>query len=82
MIKSVTKPGKANKQINEFETGLAEHHKFISTITKSVIQLSPRKVYRSYKYCDIDLFKLALHEELKHLENDTYKSFKRTSTTK
>ena len=34
---------------------------------------SPRKkVYRAYKYFDIDLFKIALHKKLKHLENYAY----------
>ena len=37
---------------------------------------SPRKkVYRLYKYFDIDLFKIALQEKLKHLENDAYSAF-------
>ena len=31
-----------------------------------------KKVYRSYKYFDIDLFKIALQEKLMHLENDAY----------
>ena len=32
-------------------------------------------VYRSYKYFDINLFKLPLQEKLKHLENDAYSAF-------
>ena len=32
-------------------------------------------MYRSYKYFDIDLFKTALQEKLKHLENDVYSAF-------
>ena len=60
-----------------FETGLSDHHKLISTIMKSgSFKGSPRKkVYRSYKYFDIDLFKIALQEKLKHLENDAYSAF-------
>ena len=34
-----------------------------------------KKVYRSYKYFDIDLFKIALQEKLIHLENDAYSVF-------
>ena len=34
-----------------------------------------KKVYRSYKYFDIDLFKIALQEKLIHLENDAYSAF-------
>ena len=59
------------------ETGLSAHHKLISTIMKSgnFKGCSRKKVYRSYKYFDIDLFKIALQEELKHLENDAYSAF-------
>ena len=32
-------------------------------------------VYRSYKYFDINLFKLPLQEKLEHLENDAYSAF-------
>ena len=42
----------------------------------SSFKSSPRKkVYRSYKYFDIDLFNIALQEKLKHLENDAYSTF-------
>ena len=60
-----------------FETGLSDHHKFISTIMKSDTfkGSSPKKVDRSYTYFDIDLLKIALQEKLKHLENDTYSVF-------
>ena len=45
-----------------FETGLSHHHKLISAVMISgSFKGSPRKkVYRSYKYFDIDLFKIAL----------------------
>ena len=60
-----------------FETILSDHYKLISTIMKSGgFKGSPRKkVYRSYKHFDIDLFKIALPEELIHLENDAYSAF-------
>ena len=60
-----------------FETELSDHHKLISTIMKSDSFKGSlqKKVYRSYKYFDIDLFKIALQEKLKHLENDAYSAF-------
>ena len=60
-----------------FETGLSDHHKLISTIMEpgSFKGSSRRKVYRSYKHFDIILFKIALQENLKHLENDAYSVF-------
>ena len=60
-----------------FETGLSDHHKLISTIMKSgSFKGSPRKkVYRSYKYFDIDLFKIPSQEKLIYLENDAYSAF-------
>ena len=36
---------------------------------------SRKKIYRSNKYFDINLFKTALQEKLKHYENDTYSVF-------
>ena len=36
---------------------------------------SRKQVYRSYKYFDIDLFKIALQAKLKHLENDACSVF-------
>ena len=60
-----------------FETGLSDHHKLTSAIMKSgSFKGSPRKKnYRSYKYFDIDLFKIALQEKLKHLENAAHSAF-------
>ena len=68
---------KTFKLSKRLETILSDHYKLISTIMKSGgFKDSPRKkVYRSYKYFDIDLFKIALQEELIHLENDAYSAF-------
>ena len=48
---------------NTFETGLSDHHKLISTISKSgSFKGTPRiKIYRSYKSFNIDNFKSILN---------------------
>ena len=54
---------------NTFKTGLSEHHKLISTISKSGnFKGTPRlKVYQSYKSFSIDSFKGILNQKLNNL---------------
>ena len=65
------------KALFKLSKALSDHHKLILTIMKSgSFKGSPRKkVYRLYKYFDIDLFKIALQEKLIHLENDASSAF-------
>ena len=59
---------------NTFETGLSDHHKLISTISKSgSFKGSLRvKVYRSYKSFNIDNFKSILNQKLNNLSSTAY----------
>ena len=62
---------------NTFETGLSDHHKLISTISKSnSFKGAPRiKVYRSYKSFNIDNFKCILNQKLNNLSSTAYDDF-------
>ena len=63
-----------------FETGLSDHHKLISTISKSGrFKGTPRiKVSRSYKSFNIDNFKSILNQKLNNLSSTTYDDFEET----
>ena len=62
-----------HKFSNAFESGLSDHHKFISTISKSgSFKETPRiKVYRSYKSFNTDKFKIILNQKLNNLSGTT-----------
>ena len=57
-----------------FETGLSDHRKLLSTISKSgSFKGTPRiKVYRSYQSFNIDNFKSILNQKLNNLSSTTY----------
>ena len=65
---------------NTFETCLSDHHKLISTISKSgSFKGTPRiNVYRSYKSFNIDNFKSILNQKLNNLSSTTYDNFEET----
>ena len=65
---------------NIFETGLSNHHKLISTVSKSgSFKGSPRiKVYRSYKSFKLDNFKCILNQNLTNFSGTTYDDFEVT----
>ena len=63
-----------------FETGLSDHHKLISTIMKSSSFKGPpkKKVYRSYKNFSIDTFNDTLKINLENIkDNNTYDVFEK-----
>ena len=63
-----------------FETGLSDHHKLISTIMKSGSFKRPpkKKVYRSYKNFSIDTFNDTLKINLENIkDNNTYDVFEK-----
>ena len=64
---------------NTFETGLSDHHKFISTISKSCsFKKTPRiKVYQSYKSFNTDNFKSIFNQKLNNLSDTTYDDFEK-----
>ena len=65
---------------NTFETCLSDHHKLISTISKSgSFKGTPRiKVYWSYQSFNIDNFKSILNQKLNNLSSTTYDNFEET----
>ena len=69
-----------HKFSNTFETGLCDHHKLISTISKSgSFKGTPQiKVYRSYKSFNIHNFKSILNQKLNNLSSTTYDEFEET----
>ena len=65
---------------NTFETGLSDHHKLISTISKSgnFKETPQMKVYRSYKSFNTDNFKSILNQKLNNLSSTTYDNIEET----
>ena len=64
---------------NTFETGLSNHHKFVSTISKSgSFKGTPRKGYRFYKSFNIDNFKSILNQKLNNLSSTIYDNIEET----
>ena len=65
---------------NTFVTSLSDHHKLISTVSKSgSFKGTPRiKIYRSYKSFNIDNFKSILNQKLNNLSSTTYDDFEET----
>ena len=64
---------------NTFETGLSNHHKFVSTISKSgSFKGTPRKGYRFYKSFKIDNFKSILNQKLNNLSSTIYDNIEET----
>ena len=65
---------------NTFEAGLSDHHKLISTISKSgSFKGTPQiKVYRSYKSFTMDNFKSILNQKLNNLSSTTFDGFEET----
>ena len=62
---------------NTFETSLTDHHKLISTVSKSgsfkgTLRIN---VYRSYKFLNINSFKSILNQKLNKLSSTTYDDF-------
>ena len=68
------------KYSNTFETGFFDHHRFISTISKSgSFKGTPRiKEYRSYKSFNILNFKSILNQKRNNLLSATYDDFEET----
>ena len=62
---------------NTFETGLSDHHKLKSTISKSgTFKRTPRiKVCRSYKSFNISNFKSIFNQKLDNLSSTIYDDF-------
>ena len=69
-----------SKFSNTFATGLSDHRKLITTISKpGSFKGTPRiKVYRSYKSFNIDNFKSILNQKLNNLSSTTYDDFEKT----
>ena len=65
------------KYSNTFESGLSDHHKLISTISKSgSVKETPQvKVYWSYKFFNTDNCKSILNHKLNNLSSTTYDDF-------
>ena len=65
---------------NTFVTSLSDHHKLISTVSKSgSFKGTPRiRIYRSYKSFNIDNFKSILNQKLNNLSSTTYDDFEKT----
>ena len=63
-----------------FETGLFDHHKLVSAISKSgSFKGTPQiKVYWSYKSFNIDNFKSILNQKLNDSLSTTYDDFEET----
>ena len=60
---------------NTFVTSLSDHHKLISTISKSGSFKGTPRINRSYKSFNIDSFKSVLNEKLNNLSSTTYDDF-------
>ena len=67
------------KLSNTFETGISDHHKLISTATKSgsFKDRSREKIYGSYKSFNIETFKKTLSEKLSRIESNSYSEFEK-----
>ena len=65
---------------NTFETGLSDHHKLLSNISKSgsVKGTARVKVYQSYKSLNVDNFKSVLNQKLNNLSSTNYDDFEET----
>ena len=65
---------------NTFETGLSDHHKLLSNISKSgsVKGTARVKVYQSYKSLNVDNFKSVLNQKLNNLSSTTFDDFEET----
>ena len=68
------------KLSDNFETGLSDHHKLISTILKSGgFKGKPKeKIYRSYRQFYSEGFKKDLEFRLNHLTSSSYDDFETT----
>ena len=67
------------KLSNTFVTGILDHHKLISTVTKSGnFKGRPReKICRSYRSFNIETFKKTLSNKLSRLESNFYSEFEK-----
>ena len=67
------------KLSNTFETEISDHHKLISTVTKSgsFNGWSREKIYRSYRSFNIETFKKMLSGKLSRLESNSYSKFEK-----
>ena len=72
---------------NTFETGISDHHKLISAVTKSgSFEGRPReKIYRSYRSFNIKTLKVKtkkrLSDKLSRLESNSYSEFDKAFLT-
>ena len=71
------------KLSNNFETGISDRHKLISTVAKSgSFKGRPReKIYRSYRSFNIETFKKMLSDKLSRLESNSYNEFENAFLT-
>ena len=71
------------KLSNIFETGLSDHHKLISTVTKSgSFKGRPRKkINRRYRSFTIETFKKTLSNKLSRLDSNSYSEFEKVFLT-
>ena len=71
------------KLSSTFETGISDHHKLISTVAKSgSFKGRPReKIYRSYRFFNVETFKKTLSDELSRLESNAYSEFEKAFLT-
>ena len=67
------------KLTNNFETGISDHHKLVSTILKSgSFKGTPKiKIYRSYKKFELENFNRILKDKLENLISDSYAEFEK-----
>ena len=67
------------KLSNNFENGISDHHKFVSTILKSgSFKGTPKmKMYRSYKKFELENFNRILKDKLENLTNHSYAEFEK-----